>query len=171
MIAPADDKQPLRVVADADGPDAYALRDYLTRSEVPFLSIVVPPGSASAAGVDLVGRALPLVILSDGAILEDPTPEQVAAALGWVNPPSRSTYDLIIHGAGPAGLSAAVYAASEGLSVAVVERDAVGGQAGFSSLIENYLGFPGGISGAELAERARRQAVSFGADLVLMRHG
>ncbi|KQQ64729.1 NAD(P)/FAD-dependent oxidoreductase [Microbacterium sp. Leaf320] len=171
MIAPADDKQPLRVVADADGPDAYALRDYLTRSEVPFLSIVVPAGSSSAAGVDLVGRALPLVVLSDGAILEDPTPEQVASALGWVNPPSRSTYDLIIHGAGPAGLSAAVYAASEGLSVAVIERDAVGGQAGFSSLIENYLGFPGGISGAELAERARRQAVSFGADLVLMRHG
>ncbi|WP_431072319.1 FAD-dependent oxidoreductase [Microbacterium phyllosphaerae] len=171
MTAPGDGTQPLRVVADADGPDAYALRDYLTRSEVPFLSIMVPPGSAAAAGVDLAGRALPLVVLSDGTILEDPTPDQVAAALGWVNPPSRSTYDLIIHGAGPAGLSAAVYAASEGLSVAVIERDAVGGQAGFSSLIENYLGFPGGISGADLAERARRQAVSFGADLVLMRHG
>ena len=171
MTGPADGKPPLRVVADADGRDAYALRDYLTRSEVPFLSIVVPTGSSSAAGVDLVGRRLPLVVLSDGAILEDPTPEQVASALGWVHPPARSTYDLIIHGAGPAGLSAAVYAASEGLSVAVIERDAVGGQAGFSSLIENYLGFPGGISGAELADRARRQADSFGADLVLMRHG
>lgn len=171
MTEPSGDKPPLRLIADADGPDAYALRDYLTRSGVPFLSIVVPPESSSAAGVDLSGRRLPLVVLSHGGILEDPTPEQVASALGWVTLPARSTYDLIIHGAGPAGLSAAVYAASEGLSVAVVERDAVGGQAGFSSLIENYLGFPGGISGAELAERARRQAVSFGAELVLMRHG
>jgi thioredoxin reductase (NADPH) len=164
-------KLPLRLIADADGPDAYALRDYLTRSEVPFLSVSVPPGSRVAEGVLLAGRQLPLVLFADGQLLEHPTPAQVASALGWVTPPSRSAYDLIIHGAGPAGLSAAVYAASEGLSVAVVERDAVGGQAGFSSLIENYLGFPGGISGAELAERARRQALSFGADLVLMRHG
>lgn len=164
-------KLPLRLIADADGPDAYALRDYLTRSEVPFLSVSVPPGSRVAEGVLLAGRQLPLVLFADGQLLEHPTPAQVASALGWVRPPARSAYDLIIHGAGPAGLSAAVYAASEGLSVAVVERDAVGGQAGFSSLIENYLGFPGGISGAELAERARRQALSFGADLVLMRHG
>jgi thioredoxin reductase (NADPH) len=169
-IAPVS-KLPLRLIADADGPDAYALRDYLTRSEVPFLSVSVPPGSRVAEGVLLAGRQLPLVLFADGQLLEHPTPAQVASALGWVTPPSRSAYDLIIHGAGPAGLSAAVYAASEGLSVAVVERDAVGGQAGFSSLIENYLGFPGGISGAELAERARRQALSFGADLVLMRHG
>ncbi|MGK3948037.1 NAD(P)/FAD-dependent oxidoreductase [Microbacterium sp. K2] len=138
---------------------------------MPLLSISVPPDSREAEGVLLTGRQLPLVLFADGEILEHPTPAQVASALGWVTPPSRSAYDLIIHGAGPAGLSAAVYAASEGLSVAVVERDAVGGQAGFSSLIENYLGFPGGISGAELAERARRQALSFGADLVLMRHG
>ncbi|MFJ2543870.1 NAD(P)/FAD-dependent oxidoreductase [Microbacterium sp. NPDC087589] len=164
-------KLPLKLIADADGRDAYALRDYLTRSEVPFLSISVPPDSREAEGVLLTGRQLPLVLFADGEVLEHPTPAQVASALGWVTPPSRSAYDLIIHGAGPAGLSAAVYAASEGLSVAVVERDAVGGQAGFSSLIENYLGFPGGISGAELAERARRQALSFGADLVLMRHG
>ncbi|MER7447526.1 FAD-dependent oxidoreductase [Microbacterium sp. NPDC097977] len=164
-------KLPLKLIADADGRDAYALRDYLTRSEVPFLSISVPPDSREAEGVFLTGRQLPLVLFADGEVLEHPTPAQVASALGWVTPPSRSAYDLIIHGAGPAGLSAAVYAASEGLSVAVVERDAVGGQAGFSSLIENYLGFPGGISGAELAERARRQALSFGADLVLMRHG
>ncbi|WP_251443263.1 NAD(P)/FAD-dependent oxidoreductase [Microbacterium sp. USTB-Y] len=164
-------KLPLKLIADADGRDAYALRDYLTRSEVPFLSISVPPDSREVEGVLLTGRQRPLVLFADGEMLEHPTPAQVASALGWVTPPSRSAYDLIIHGAGPAGLSAAVYAASEGLSVAVVERDAVGGQAGFSSLIENYLGFPGGISGAELAERARRQALSFGADLVLMRHG
>jgi len=171
MTEPPDRTPPLRLIADGDGRDAFALRDYLTRSEVPFLPIMVPAGSTSAADIDLNGRRLPLVVLTDGTVLEDPTPEQVASALGWVKPPSKSTYDLIIHGAGPAGLSAAVYAASEGLSVAVVERDAVGGQAGFSSLIENYLGFPGGVSGAELAERARRQALSFGADLIVMRYG
>lgn len=171
MTDASGEQPPLRLIAGADGPDEYAIRDYLTRSGVPFLSIAVPAGSSSAGGVDLAGRRLPLVVLPRGGVLEDPTPEHLASALGWVHPPARSTYDLIIHGAGPAGLSAAVYAASEGLSVAVVERDAVGGQAGFSSLIENYLGFPGGVSGAELAERARRQAVSFGADLVLMRHG
>ncbi|WP_194762346.1 NAD(P)/FAD-dependent oxidoreductase [Microbacterium sp. UFMG61] len=164
-------KLPLKLITDVDGRDEYALRDYLTRSEVPFLSISVPTSSQTAEGIPLTGRQLPLVLFADGQLLEHPTPARVAAALGWVKSPSRSTYDLIIHGAGPAGLSAAVYAASEGLSVAVVERDAVGGQAGFSSLIENYLGFPGGISGADLAERARRQAVSFGTDLVLMRHG
>ncbi|WP_394194061.1 FAD-dependent oxidoreductase [Microbacterium foliorum] len=171
MTEAPDQRSPLRLIADADGPQAFALRDYLTRSEVPFLPIMVPRGAAAAAGIDLTGRRLPLVVLPEGAVLEDPNPEQVAAALGWVKPPAQSTYDLIIYGAGPAGLSAAVYAASEGLSVAVVERDAVGGQAGFSSLIENYLGFPGGISGAELAERARRQALSFGAELIVMRYG
>ena len=168
---PAGGKLPLKVIADVDGRDSYALRDYLTRSEVPFLSVSVPIGAREVEGVVLVGRRLPLVLFADGSLLEHPTPAQVAAALGWVKPPSRSTYDLVIHGAGPAGLSAAVYAASEGLAVAVVERDAVGGQAGFSSLIENYLGFPGGISGAELAERARRQALSFGAELVVMQYG
>ena len=164
-------KLPLKLIATADGRDAFALRDYLTRSEVPFLSIVVPADSTAAEGIRLDGRTLPIVRFADGTVLDDPTPGQVAAALGWVKPPARSAYDLIIYGAGPAGLSAAVYAASEGLDVAVVERDAVGGQAGFSSLIENYLGFPHGVSGAELADRARQQAVTFGAELILMRSG
>ena len=171
MTENSDLVPPLRLIADGDGRQDFALRDYLTRSEVPFLSIMVPAGATSAAGIDLNGRRLPVIVLADGSILEDPTPEAVASALGWVKPPTKSTYDLIIYGAGPAGLSAAVYAASEGLAVAVIERDAVGGQAGFSSLIENYLGFPGGISGAELADRARRQALAFGADLIVMRYG
>nr|WP_314842485.1 FAD-dependent oxidoreductase [uncultured Microbacterium sp.] len=162
---------PIRLIGERDDRDAFALRDYLTRSEVPFLSIVVPSGATSAEGIDLRGRRLPLAVFANGEVLDDPTPEQVATALGWVRPPARSAYDLIIYGAGPAGLSAAVYAASEGLTVAVVERDAVGGQAGFSSLIENYLGFPHGISGAELADRARQQALAFGADLIVMRYG
>src|SRR4029079_18542613 len=114
---------------------------------------------------------LPVVQLPGGERLEAPDPATLARRLGWVVQPSAEVYDLSIYGAGPAGLSAAVYAASEGLRVAVVERDAVGGRAGSSSLIENYLGFPNGISGAELAERARQQAVRFGAELLQMRGG
>src|ERR1700674_5050908 len=91
--------------------------------------------------------------------------------LGWFNDPARSNYDLAIYGAGPAGLSAAVYGASEGLKTVVVERWAVGGQAGSSPKIENYLGFPKGISGADLAERAREQACRFGAEILLAREG
>jgi thioredoxin reductase (NADPH) len=91
--------------------------------------------------------------------------------LGWIAAPRASEYDVSIYGAGPAGLSAAVYAASEGLKTVLVERHAVGGQAGMSSRIENFLGFPGGIAGADLAERARQQAVDFGAEILLIREG
>lgn len=162
---------PILLIEPLDSRDGYALRDYLTRSGVPYIATVVGEKSEVAQGVVLTGRKLPLVAFADGVVLEDPTPTNVAAHLGWVKPPMKSTYDLIIFGAGPAGLSAAVHGASEGLSVAVVEKDAVGGQAGFSSLIENYLGFPHGISGAELAGRAREQAVFFGAEFILMRQG
>jgi thioredoxin reductase (NADPH) len=103
--------------------------------------------------------------------LECPTIRQITEKLGWFQNPSRSEYDLAIYGAGPAGLSAGVYGASEGLTTVIVERSAVGGQAGSSSKIENYLGFPDGISGAELAERARRQACRFGAEILLGREG
>ena len=95
----------------------------------------------------------------------------VIEKLGWFRNPSRSEYDLAIYGAGPAGLSASVYAASEGLKTVLVERFAVGGQAGTSPKIENYLGFPEGISGAELAERAREQATKFGAEILIQRAG
>ncbi|KXC05062.1 NAD(P)/FAD-dependent oxidoreductase [Microbacterium hominis] len=162
---------PLRLIETLDGRDGFALRDYLTRSEVPFISTVVGTGATRAEGIDFTGRRLPVVVFADGTSLEDPTPAQVAAHLGWVRPPAQSAYDLLIYGAGPAGLSAAVYGASEGLNVAVFERDAVGGQAGSSSLIENYLGFPHGISGSHLADRARQQAVAFGAELILMSQG
>jgi glycine/D-amino acid oxidase-like deaminating enzyme len=114
---------------------------------------------------------LPVCIFGDGARLECPTLRQIVEKLGWFRDPSRSAYDLAIYGAGPAGLSAAVYGASEGLATIVVERSAVGGQAGCSSSIENYLGFPKGISGAELAERAREQACRFGAEILLGREG
>ena len=116
-------------------------------------------------------QRLPICIFPDGTRMERPTVRQVTEKLGWFRNPSRSEYDIAIYGAGPAGLSAAVYAASEGLKTALIERFAVGGQAGTSPKIENYLGFPQGISGAELAERAREQAYRFGAEILLHRTG
>ncbi len=113
--------------------------------------------------------ALPLCILPDGSRLASATVEQVAAGLGMVAAPALSEYDLTIVGAGPAGLGAAVNAASEGLRTVVVEAIAPGGQAGTTSMIENYLGFPSGISGSELATRAVVQARRFGAELLLAR--
>jgi len=114
---------------------------------------------------------LPLILFSDGARLERPTIRQITEKLGWFHDPCRSEYDLAIYGAGPAGLSAAVYGASEGLKTVLIEKNAIGGQAGSSSRIENYLGFPKGISGAELADRAREQAYKFGAEILIAREG
>src|SRR4029078_7957118 len=114
---------------------------------------------------------LPICRFPDGTRLEHPTVRQITEKLGWFRNPSRSEYDLAIYGAGPAGLSAAVYGASEGLRTVIVERWAVGGQAGSSPKIENHLGVPQGISGAELAERAREQACRFGAEILIAREG
>jgi thioredoxin reductase (NADPH) len=114
---------------------------------------------------------LPVCVFPDGTRLERPTVRQIIEKLGWFHTPSCTQYDLAIYGAGPAGLSAAVYGASEGLKTVVVERWAIGGQAGSSPKIENYLGFPSGISGADLAERAREQACRFGAEILLAREG
>jgi thioredoxin reductase (NADPH) len=116
-------------------------------------------------------RNFPFVELPSGERLFHATVHDVAKHFGWIAQPQRTEYGLSIYGAGPAGLSAAVYGASEGLSTVLVEKEAVGGQAGTSSLIENYLGFPRGVSGAELAERARQQAVKFGAEILLLREG
>jgi thioredoxin reductase (NADPH) len=119
----------------------------------------------------LSDKRLPICVLADGTRIEHATIRQVSEKLGLFRDPSRSEYDLSIYGAGPAGLSAAVYGASEGLKTVVIERYAVGGQAATSPKIENYLGFPGGISGAELALRAREQADHFGAEILLLREG
>ena len=150
-----------------DSPEAYAIRDLLSRSGVVFDWIEL-------AGDDDGRRALGLstldhVQLFDGVQLFAPTVWEVAERLGWMTQPRLREYDLSIYGAGPAGLSAAVYGASEGLRTVLIEREVVGGQAGTSSLIENFLGFPEGISGAELAERARKQAMKFGAEVLLLR--
>ena len=109
---------------------------------------------------------MPVMVLPDGSVLVRPSGSQVGAALGLVATAPAETFDVAIVGAGPAGLAAAVYASSEGLKTAVVESEAIGGQAGTSSLIRNYLGFPRGISGSELAQRAYEQAWLFGARFV-----
>lgn len=140
------------------GSAAFPIRDFLTRMNVDFLY---------RDGEGPLGIAV--CTLADGTRLESPTLSELAQHLGLVTPPSTDTYDVVIVGAGPAGLAAAVYAASEGLTTAVVEREAPGGQAGTSSYIENYLGFPDGISGVDLAERARAQAVKFGAEMLVLR--
>src|SRR4029078_1948976 len=110
---------------------------------------------------------LPVVLLSDGTALTQPSHADLAAKIGLQTTPARPLYDLTIVGAGPAGLVCAVYGASEGLKVILIEQNAPGGQAGTSSLIENYLGFPNGLSGADLARRAVTQARRFGAELLI----
>jgi thioredoxin reductase (NADPH) len=151
---------------------AYAIRDFLSRNGYPFewVDAGQPDAVRAVLGVaEVEPSALPLCILPDGSRLASATVEQVAVGLGMVAAPSRSEYDLTIVGAGPAGLAAAVNAASEGLRTILVEAVAPGGQAGTTSMIENYLGFPNGISGSELATRATVQARRFGAELLLAR--
>src|SRR2546423_6480212 len=150
---------------------SYKIRDFLARTLVPYRWFAAdePEGrrllDAAGAGLD----AVPLVVTPDGRPLAAPTAAEVAAAVGLSTAPGRDFYDLIIVGGGPAGLGAAVYGASEGLHTVLVERRAIGGQAGQSSRIENYLGFPDGVSGAQLTERARRQAGKFQAEVLTTR--
>ena len=151
---------------------AYAIRDFLSRNGYPFewVDIERPDAVAAVLGAaEVEPSSLPLCILPDGSRLTGATVEQVAAGLGMIAAPSLPEYDLVIVGAGPAGLAAAVNAASEGLRTLVVEAVAPGGQAGTTSMIENLLGFPDGISGSELATRATVQARRFGAELLLAR--
>src|SRR6202521_307190 len=153
---------------------AYAIRDFLHRSDVPFewVQLTTDEQARSQAGVGhLQDSRLPVCVFADGSRIECPTVRQITEKLGWFRTPSRSEYDLAIYGAGPAGLSAAVYGASEGLKTVLIERSAIGGQAGTSSKIENYLGFPEGISGADLAKRAREQAYRFGTEILMLREG
>ena len=163
---------PLILVGGAASRGAYAIRDFLSRNGHPFEWVDAGQPDAVRAVLGVAGveaSALPLCILPDGSRLEAATVEQVAAGLGMVAAPALSEYDLTIAGAGPAGLAAAVNAASEGLRTVVIEAVAPGGQAGTTSMIENLLGFPNGISGSELATRAVVQARRFGAELLLAR--
>ncbi|WP_026313850.1 FAD-dependent oxidoreductase [Actinomadura flavalba] len=156
----------LRVVGHRWSARSYEIRDFLTRNQLPytFLLDTVPEGEelVKAAG----SPELPLVVLPDGTALAAPGDAELAAAVGLSTSAGADFYDLVVVGGGPAGLGAAVYGASEGLRTVLIERHASGGQAGQSSRIENYLGFPDGVSGAQLADRARRQAERFGVELV-----
>ena len=150
---------------------SFRARDFLARNAVPYrwYSVDEPEGrrllDAAEAGPDDV----PVVITPAGVVLRAPTDAELAAVVGLSVEPREEFYDLVVVGGGPAGLGAAVYGASEGLRTVLVEREATGGQAGQSSRIENYLGFPDGVSGGQLAERARRQAAKFGAEMLLTR--
>jgi thioredoxin reductase (NADPH) len=170
----ADDQRPsadITVVGHQWSARSSEVREFLARNQVPYrwYGVDEPEGQrlCSAAGSD--GRTLPVVITTSGDALIAPSDGELANTVGLTTTPSSDFYDLIIIGGGPAGLGAAVYGASEGLRTVLVERTATGGQAGQSSRIENYLGFPDGVSGAQLAERARRQATRFGAELVTTR--
>ena len=150
---------------------SYKVRDFLARNAVPYrwLTSDEPEGRRllAAAGVD--AHAVPLVVTAEGKYVVDPSIGELADSVGLTTTPTIDFYDTIIVGGGPAGLGAAVYAASEGLRTVLVERRATGGQAGQSSRIENYLGFPDGVSGAQLTDRARRQAQKFGAEILTTR--
>ena len=166
-----DDRKPVReikVVGHRWSAPSSQLRDFLARNQVPYrwYASDEPEGQRllEAAGTD--GHSLPVLITVDGEALIAPAQSEVAAKVGLATRPERDFYDLVVVGGGPAGLGSAVYGASEGLKTLLVEKFATGGQAGQSSRIENYLGFPDGLSGGQLTDRARRQAVKFGAELL-----
>jgi thioredoxin reductase (NADPH) len=155
------------IVGDQWSPRSHEVKDLLCRHRIPYRWVDVE--RAKEAPEDIRVKDLPLLVFPDGSRLECPDDEDIAEKLGFSTEAESEFYDLVIVGGGPAGLAAAVYGASEGLRVIVIEREAPGGQAGASSLIENYLGFPEGLSGAELAQRAVAQARRFNAEILLAR--
>lgn len=154
--------------------ETYELRDFMQRSNIPFTwtELSSDEDAREKAGVQsLKDCSLPVCVLDQGSKLYHPSVHDLARALDWFRNPKLAVYDLAIFGAGPAGLSAAVYAASEGLSTIVLERGAVGGQAASTSRIENYLGFPEGIAGWDLTTRALQQAQRLGAEIIVTEEG
>ena len=159
----------VRVVGHRFSRDSHDLRDFLARNRVPASWMDVERDGEARELLKVVGveeDRLPVVLLEDGTVMERPTVLELAERLGVAGQPAQDHYDLVIVGGGPAGLAAAVYGASEGLRTVMVEREAPGGQAGQSSRIENYLGFPNGLSGSDLARRATDQARRLGAELL-----
>jgi thioredoxin reductase (NADPH) len=166
-----EDRKPVReakLVGHRWSAPSAAMRDFLARNQVPYRWYASDSDEGrrllEAAGAD--GRDLPVLITTEGEPMIAPSQAEVASQVGLATSPERDFYDLVVVGGGPAGLGAAVYGASEGLRTVLVEKFATGGQAGQSSRIENYLGFPDGLSGGQLTDRARRQAVKFGAELL-----
>lgn len=162
----------IRVLGHRWSPESYSVREFLARNQVPYQWLDLETAASNAE----VGRLaktlsaelskLPIVLFQDGTTLTEPSPTQLAEKLGLRLRADLAFYDLVIVGGGPAGLAAAVYGASEGLKTVMIEREAPGGQAGMSSRIENYLGFPSGLSGADLARRAVTQARRFGVEIL-----
>ena len=170
----ASDHRPVpetKVVGHRWSARSSEVREFLARNQVPYrwYASDEPEGQRLLAAAGADGRALPVVITPDGDPLIEPADAVLASRVGLATTPSKDFYDLIIVGGGPAGLGAAVYGASEGLRTVLVEQLATGGQAGQSSRIENYLGFPDGVSGAQLTDRARRQAMRFSAEVLTTR--
>ncbi|WIG61593.1 MAG: Thioredoxin reductase [Ktedonobacterales bacterium] len=161
----------VRVIGHRWSARSHEVKDLLAGNHVPFLWLDVESDAKAqemltASGVSASPERLPVVVTTSGAVLEAPTNADLAANIGLLTRAELPFYDLTIIGAGPAGLAAAVYGASEGLRTILLERQAPGGQAGQSSRIENYLGFPAGVSGSELARRALTQARRFGAEMI-----
>jgi thioredoxin reductase (NADPH) len=159
----------VRIVGHRFSKDSHDLRDFLARNRVPARWLDVERDGEARELLTVAGvepDRLPVALLEDGSVLERPTVLELAERLGVTGQPAQDHYDLVIVGGGPAGLAAAVYGASEGLRTVMVEREAPGGQAGQSSRIENYLGFPAGLSGSDLARRATDQARRLGAELL-----
>ncbi|MEV6447340.1 FAD-dependent oxidoreductase [Amycolatopsis sp. NPDC051716] len=150
---------------------SFHLRDFLARNAVPYrwYSVDDDEGCRILQAAEATDKDIPVVVTPDGTVLKNPTGSEIADAVGLSTRPAQEFYDLVVIGGGPAGLGAAVYGASEGLRTVLVEKKATGGQAGTSSRIENYLGFPDGVSGAQLTDRARRQAQKFGAEVLTAR--
>lgn len=160
----------VRVAGSRWSPQSYSARDFLSRNQIPYRWIDIdtdqPTRELVLATVGDLSR-LPVVLFPDGSYLVAPTTSELADKVGLQTAAKLPYYDLVIVGGGPAGLAGAVYGASEGLKVLLIEQEAPGGQAGTSSMIENYLGFPSGVTGAELALRAAAQAKRFGAELLV----
>lgn len=159
----------IRVVGNQWAPASYQVKNFLARNNIPYLWLNIEDNQEAIQLMEASGKThldLPCLFFPDGAILQKPENREIAEQVGLKTSADKPFYDLVIVGAGPAGLAAAVYGASEGLHTLVIEQQAPGGQAGMSSRIENYLGFPGGLSGSELARRAVTQARRFGVEIL-----
>jgi thioredoxin reductase (NADPH) len=162
----------VRLLAGRWAPGGHAIRDFLTRNQVPYAWLDPTDDAegrklaASLSEDQPLDPAIPLVLFSDGTTMRDPSTRQIAEKVGLQTRAALPFYDVVIVGGGPAGLAAAVYAASEGLKTILVEQEAPGGQAGTTSRIENYLGFPAGLSGGDLARRGLAQARRLGAEIL-----
>jgi thioredoxin reductase (NADPH) len=158
----------IRVAGTLWSPQSHMVKDFLARNQIPYKWLDIETDEEASALVETVGqeRNLPVVFFEDGSTLSAPTIRDLAEKVGLYSQASQPFYDLLIIGGGPAGLAAAVYGASEGLRTLMIEKEATGGQAGTSSRIENYLGFPKGLSGSDLARRATSQAKRLGAEII-----